>query len=405
MVMLSTSFALLLLSLTAACAWAASTLAPCVGFLQCWLASLVFHIPDQSITIPASPLPGAIVITLDGFQCVGVNIHAIDSSLDANAPVMSIDADGIGTTCTGTWGVIYGFIQGSGGVQATISQTELKIAAALLSDDGEFATSALARNCALQLNLQLTFTGTDILVGILEIFENAISALLNKKIPATVCTALSSLIDVNVTAALQNLNAELKATVLQPPAPLPPLPAQPFLDWRSSPLFSALDAALNGLLLSHTGTINCLLRKFLFPNGVDSLTVAVMPPGTNSTTVVPGLGVLTVFVPNVTLTGLDTFTSIQLLHAAEDVDNLATVRTALALAWLNVSVNVMLWADPFEIITGQTLYESFQVNVSLQDPTLLVDMELAFRADWLDAMRVDQLFPDPYKIPNGMTKR
>jgi hypothetical protein len=143
------------------------------------------------------------------------------------------------------------------------------------------------------------------------------------------------------------------------------------------------------------------LRGLLFPTGGDALTVPVMAAGTNTTIVVPSLGSITLFVPNITIMGLDTFTDIQLLHAAEGLANSATLRTELALASLNISVNMELWVNPFQIITGQVLFEQFQLNLSLASPTLILDLELAIKEDAFNALHLGQILPDPYKLPNG----
>jgi hypothetical protein len=109
--------------------------------LNC-IQQIIIHIPDQNIPVP-SPF-GTIMITLKSFECVGIQIADIKSFLLQDQPTISFALDGIGTTCNGVWGVNWGIISGSGGVQAAISQTMLNISAALLSSDGVFATSAQA---------------------------------------------------------------------------------------------------------------------------------------------------------------------------------------------------------------------------------------------------------------------
>jgi hypothetical protein len=377
---------------------------PCEGFLQCWLASLEFLvIPDVTVTIPATPLPGMVVLSVRDFRCVGVELDAIASSTVPDLPLLSLVVRGIGTTCGGTWGLVYDTLQGNGSLVAAINQTSLNISAALLSTDGDFATSAQARGCALALNVQLTFNGTGVVAGLFELFEKTMSTLINEKVPIAVCNSLDTWINQNITSLLQTINTELQDTVLKPPSPLPSLPDQPFVVWSASPVFQAIDSLLNGFFLANADSVNCLVRDLLFPQGGDSLTL-VMKPGSNSTKVLPGVGIITVIVPNITFIGLDTLTTVEVLHAAEQGLTAASLRTEIGLRWLNVSANMILLIDPFEILPNQTIFEAFQLNVSLQHPTMIVDSDLAVRLDLWEILRVDQVFPDPYMIPNGTCK-
>jgi hypothetical protein len=296
---------------------------PCQGFFQCWLASLVLHIPDETINLDMKQfgLPGVMVISIKDFSCVGVEVDSVNSYLLTTEPTISFAVNGIATTCKGNWGVIYGF-SGTGGVTASISQTSLNVSAALLSSDGEFATSALARGCNVHLKLDLSFTGTSIFGVILWIFEGAISNLINTQVPALVCSALSTLINVNITNLLLDINAGLEV-IMEPPAPLPPLPpALDYVAWNSSSLFRTVDSLLNGLLLAKAGAIDCLLQALLFPAGAPhALVIPVMAPGTNATVVVPSVGSITIYCPNITISGIDSFTELELLHVVDGLPN------------------------------------------------------------------------------------
>ena len=89
---------------------------------------------------------------------------------------------------------------------------------------------------------------------------------------------------------------------MEPPAPLPPLPpALDYVAWNASSLFRTVDSLLNGLLLAKAGAIDCLIQTLLFPAGAPhALVIPVMAPGTNATVVVPSVGSITIYCPNIT---------------------------------------------------------------------------------------------------------
>jgi hypothetical protein len=371
----------------------------CEGFLQCWLNSFEIPIPNATLVIPAKPLPGEVIISNSNLKCLNFDLDSIGSDmLPGTVAAISLGTSGLAARCEGDWSFQYGTLFSSGNVLAQLSDTSLNASAALLSSDGEFATSAHALNCSMQLNMQLSFNGTGIVSEILELLEHALSSIINQEVPKAVCFLINSEINQNLTVLLQDINANLNETVLAPAVPMPPLPASiNFIGWNSTALYQVVDTLLNDVLLSDPSIVNCLIRQFLHINGTDTIVIQ-LPNPQNTSVVIPSMGNFTILLPTLSLSGIDTFASIQLLRATPISNNSALLRTIVALESLSVEVGIQLWVDLFANYTGKrTIFEATSVVVSLSNFSIALDSEIAVNQDAWNEMRMDQLMPDILK--------
>lgn len=371
----------------------------CHGFLQCWLDSLVIHIPDQHITFP-TPL-GDLTIDILQFTCVHIHIDDFNTVL-VEPTLIDYSTTGIGVVCTGNLGYHIGIIKGQTQLTATIDKSSLEAEVDVIpsNDKPAMVRELSVTRCTMKLNLVTEFSG-GVIGWVLDLFKTFLDPFLDGQIKKAVCGGLTQLIDVNMTNAIGKINKIMKPFT-QPVLPLDPkIPAGIVLvDWRDAKIVHTLFKAVNAVV-KQPALVNCLIDKYMGPE-------LIIHNGTTplfkKTLALPKLGNLTLTLQNVSIEGLDTLATLLLLNLTNSTQHPANnnafhppqISTVIDAHYLNISIHTCIDVSLTNPNAGgSSLHECFSLDLNTSAINFELWLIAGMQQDLISNMYVGQLQGSP----------
>lgn len=308
---------------------------------------------------------GSVDLNLNTLVCKGVTIGDISSKQDDSSGSIQLGFKGIGVTCNipDFTAKLDGVKIGSGSGSAVVSDSSITDTIQVAGSGG-LVTKATNLDCSssiqTKLHLKLNGIGTSFVNLILSWAQGEI----DKTIDSAICGELNTVVDTNLTDAFLAVNQDIEP-YLPPdccePFPAPAIPAG-MIDWRDNMFVTLGDFFLDDLIGANGPlSVNTFMNKLTGNTGslsVDLSSFAVPP------VLIPGLGAkIFIKAEKLTLSGLNTFTSLRVLGPSRDEHGLNTSIAAESLnATVEASITVVLGN---ETVTGSNLTERFRFNLAL----------------------------------------
>jgi len=345
--------------------------------LQCWLNSLVIHIPDQSFEA------AGFNVTLSNIYCMNITLDGMDSYL---VPPVGIDfyAYGLGLNCTMDWSyyeVVIPSIKGHGTATAVVSDSSLNVTMQLLVGSDGLAYAANLTSCDAHIHVDsVTITGS-ILADLLSIIINAISSLLESELETVICDELTTLVNTNLTAVLVQIDQAIKPYLVTPtPAPAPPVPATGMTDLMTSPMITFIDDLVNNFFGPQG--INNVVNFLTNSTGAFSLDNLEK---FNYTLNVTGVGNVTFGLISVNVSDLNSWDMIEAMVPISKYSLWTRTGMSQLKFAIEFFVNVSLDNSPV------SLYETGVFSADLKDNVLNASAQAAFYSHPYDDLTLDQL--------------
>ncbi|KAJ1454841.1 hypothetical protein M885DRAFT_521109 [Pelagophyceae sp. CCMP2097] len=334
---------------------------PADDALSRWLYGLSVAIPDVAVT------EAGVAFTLSGAACTKFVVGALGASEGAEngEPTVSLTVSNVGLECVGAWAYQGAnpthLPRGSGGLVAIVGgETGVAVSVTVGGANG-WPDSVKLTDCSTVVEItDLQFTGPSISSKILELLRSVIADALSKTLGDLVCTAVTPLVDRNLTHVIRSSNVYLQSCgadaafdEAQRLAHVAAVAASPdVVDWEGVPLLPEALAFASSLA-------DCALG--------DSL--AIRAGVTLGPFQIGGIGNVTVLVDEL---NVSTARSGVRLFAARN----ASLGVYASAAALNASARLGVVVDA--PLAGPTaLVENFVARLLLMEPKLVAEAQVA----------------------------
>lgn len=347
------------------------------GPVQRWLGNLTLSInmPPLTETFTILGIKNNVELDLNLLVCKGIQIGSISSS--RNGSTLGVGMSGIGVTCTiPTFRAdLDGHSIGSGSGTATISDSGLQEVMELTDEHG-MATSAHQLSChaTITTKLKLELKALSNLVNlILKWAEGEI----DRKISSLICQELDTLVNTNLTQALQMVDKDLEPLIPPnccKPSPPPHIP-DGMINWRDNSVIGLADFFLDSLIgVDGPLGINALVNQFTQNTG--ELKLLAFGPGAVAKIPIESLGaVVKLGLKTLDISGLNQFDS---FHFLGPTANPYSLNTSISTRKLNITLGAYVEAITTSgTISGGNLTENFKINIALGNLAIQADTLLA----------------------------
>ncbi|KAL3789344.1 hypothetical protein HJC23_006498 [Cyclotella cryptica] len=158
------------------------------------LANLSLVLPDQSVSVDT--FLGSLDVEITDLSCDDLsakNVTAGHKVVNSTVQTLTLDASGLGATCTFDWTYAVSFFSGSGAGTGYLDPASfIKVAYDFVSEDyAQYPpTSVIMSSCATDLkieDLELVGDGLGVISSIVELFKSSISDLVEGELDGAVC--------------------------------------------------------------------------------------------------------------------------------------------------------------------------------------------------------------------------
>mmetsp|Transcript_46696 Transcript_46696/g.117526 ORF Transcript_46696/g.117526 Transcript_46696/m.117526 type:complete len:1072 (+) Transcript_46696:19-3234(+) len=357
------------------------------SWLEHWLASLEFIIPDSQTTVMGFD------VELKGGVCNGLSLDDIFTRKSGTKAM--VDARGLAISCRLEWS--FGSL--AGGVVATVSNSSMRGSLMLVPDHGSppmpSAILSDRADCGGVIKVShLEFTG-GVLSEMLEFFHNFIEKKLTQDLASIICTQVDKAVSEDATHVLR-AQVELARTYLSKnitsPQPSTNLsdPKGDFVDFTSNPGLKLLARLTSEVLGNESSphSLDAIASHYLGPSGDFSLDSAGIFP-VSQVVRVPKVGMLNVTISSLEFGDLNTWS---------DLDIKAVDAHQLSMAFkigeivANASISLVVAPDDADPgVHGSTLQENFDVSVTLHGLGASAGFFVGMNGTYLQTLSPDQL--------------
>ncbi|KAH3756969.1 Paraquat-inducible protein A [Pelomyxa schiedti] len=340
--------------------------------LRCWLADFSITVPDQQLYFNYTFVTfHEVWCNITNITCHGISLEEVSSSVDLERNSVELGVFGLGTSCFAAFSAINKHGRtvdyGAGTLVATVTNSSVDVEITLQQDDVGLATAANVTKCFSDIVIsELNFTGGNFAEQMDEILmkNNTIPAL-EKALEVVICDLLHVLVNDNLTEVLTYLNSVIYPYILpQPPHAIPLLKPGAF-NLSESALVNMLDYMFNEFIgINGTLGLNDLIN--VITNGTGSFffdDLDIMIP-----IEIPGLGRLDLGILDLSIGGLNTWKTFQLLIPHELYTLVSETNLGVISLNATFSVNVSVASDV--IHDSHWLYEEARFTLKLEENVL-----------------------------------
>ena len=339
-----------------------------------WLRSIIVRVPDLS------RVDKGFNITTSDVICQYFDYSLINSSYTSSPLLLTISVRGISLVCHGSWDVrelTFPHIHKFGAVLAELGNgTGMDMTLMLYEDKSTgLATAANLSDFSLQLNISnLTFSGD--FSKILNVLEQHFILQIEAGLESTIGDAVSNATDFGLTRILKSVS-DLIVPFLKPVVPDPmPTPSRGTMNLDDNALITLLDRLLDEDFGAKG--LNYLIR--VITNGTG---IAKLPNITTNFTLLssPAIGTVVLGISDVVLSGLDTWSTLDILRPGSPISNysLSSIATLERLC-INVSFFISIDFRGGQIVSGSsTLFNRALLSTTIGQNKIDVDMVLALK--------------------------
>jgi len=331
---------------------------------------------------------GTVDLELNSIICKGMNISDISSKILDLESSLEFQLSGIHMKCS-----IPKFAAhldklpiGSGSGLVTVYNSSIQDTVQITGEGG-FATKTVNKACKpnVKTEVKLKLKALSSLVNlILKWAQEEI----DKELNTVICSETDILVDRNLTNVLHHVDLAMKP-YLPPlccqPNPLPPVPAG-MINWNESSIVSAIDYVLD-YLIGPNGpiSINKIVNETTSGSGILSIQSEF------STLLNTSIGpVICIDISNATISGLNTFTSLDVFGKTEHPNVLDTSLSAESLN-ISLAMQISVLLQKGATISGNNLTERFNLNIVLNEPSIFVRTLIAMNENFTLGLEMGQL--------------
>lgn len=185
-----------------------STEQPCD--LRCWLSDLEIYVPDLQFEF--SWLLHDYSGNITDIHCQGISVGPVFSLLDSPSQSLSTSLTQLSTSCFTTWSVLdsHGktkeLLVGSG--MASLFNTSFEMSLEVLMNSNGLPNAANLTSCLTTLFLEVNLTGGDAAAKLNAIFNQTMPQI-EAALDQGICTAMTTLINYNITTIISTVADEL----------------------------------------------------------------------------------------------------------------------------------------------------------------------------------------------------
>jgi hypothetical protein len=346
--------------------------------LACWLSSLTIYIPNANIS------KEGFTFSLKEMTCNNLQLGGIQSEY---IPPTSLNLSpfGVGMNCSTDWSLKGWGISTSGSVTVTVSNSTLNTSMILEKAQDGLAEAANLTQCKTAIHIEkISFSG-GFVSDILELFRKWIASYVEGQLETVICNELKTLVNTNLTYALQEIDDEIRPYLHpHPPYPAPPVP-QGMVNFLNNTVVNIVGWTVHAVLGSNgLLSLNTLVDKVL-PNGTLFLGTDELSKATNTIPIMD-VGNITIGLLNFTATGLDTWQDLS-LYAVSNYS--LGFHSELQYLKINTTFFVNVTSNP-KVVNGRYLYEEGMFSTVLKRNNMNVTMQLALKECALKELEISQ---------------
>lgn len=362
-------------------AYTSSAALPTDDYFRSWLRNLTIVLPTISDSVKT------VNVTVTDLVCRDIEFYQITS--DYKPPLsLSLALNGMSISCAGKWKWFEEgarIIHGGGDVVAALGNSSLSTALSLTQDSFGLAIAAKVTSINTHLVLsKLHFSGgfvADLMDALLVLFQGLIVKEINKAIN----TAITTLVDTNLTKVLVHVDDIIRPYLLPvPPDPTPPV-ARGTMNLNNNSLIKLLDYLLDDKL--GPKGINKIIDKFT--NGTGAFSKANMSVTPLAVIPLGHMGTLAFGVTDFYLGGLDSWKAFDVLHPNSDN---YTLDTTTEMDSLVVNITLFINVTVGGHIVGGTLFEKAKFSLRLARNSLQGRMLLALDEKTIHSLSSGEFF-------------
>eukprot|EP01127_Copromyxa_protea_P017743 TRINITY_DN5453_c0_g1_i1.p1 TRINITY_DN5453_c0_g1~~TRINITY_DN5453_c0_g1_i1.p1 ORF type:complete len:1061 (+),score=251.87 TRINITY_DN5453_c0_g1_i1:40-3222(+) len=363
--------------------------------LNCWLESLVVQIPDMKINKNGAE------IDITNFTCFKFFIGAISSSLPTPTSIQG-DIQNVHVDCTGNWALSWSIVSGSGGIVANATMNDLGIVLDLVKSENGLVNHSQVTSCNSKLSLDATFEGSGAVEKVAEWLFPYVKSYLISEIESLVCEEIKNVAGTNLTALLNDVNADLLPYMHGEIQPILPIISLDAISLQNNSVVTLLNYILNDVVgangdLGINKIVNTLTENsdgavFITPEKIQNFTKGYnISVPLDFQFPIGELAKITIIFEGLNITGLNTWQDVKFFVPVGE--HVLSTLTNLSRLDINLTIGVKL-SESTGPVSAKSLEEQVTFSLSMHNNTLKAGTLVALNHTFLGNLIPMQLI-DP----------